>query len=102
MRPLINATFWGKTLVVNLGRKFVVQSIFFTYQTMKRKRRGPYAGLLVLLLAGGARGFTLTASGACRSVRVFDGAVSASVCKKVSGLPPPCSPGWVLMRCALP
>lgn len=94
MRPLINATFWGKTLVVNLGRSLL--------QTMKRERRGPYAGLLVLLLAGGARGFTLTASGACRSVRVFDGAVSASVCKKVSGLPPPCSPGWVLMRCALP
>ena len=102
MRPLINATFWGKTLVVNLGRSLLCKVFFFTYQTMKRKRRGPYAGLLVLLLAGGARGFTLTASGACRSVRVFDGAVSASVCKKVSGLPPPCSPGWVLMRCALP
>lgn len=48
--------------------------------------RGPCVGLLVLLLAAGARGFTLTASGACQSVRVFDGAVSASVCKKVSGL----------------
>ena len=49
-----------------------------------KEGRTLYAGLLVLLLAAGARGFHLTASGACRIVRVFDGAVSASVCKKVS------------------
>ena len=49
MRPLINATFWGKTLVVN-WTKFVVQLFFYVSNNEEKKARalrgtaGPAAG----------------------------------------------------------